>query len=33
MQVPPLNISNGIDPDGDFDVLIIIGNDWTVPGS
>lgn len=31
MQVPPLNVSNGSDPDGDFDVLIIIGNDWRVP--
>lgn len=31
MQVPPLNVSNGSKPDGDFDVLIIIGNDWRVP--
>ena len=31
MQVPPLNVSSGSKPDGDFDVLIIIGNDWRVP--
>ena len=31
MQIPPLNISNGSNPDGDFDVLIIIGDDWRVP--
>ncbi|MEM7335873.1 MAG: LCP family protein [Chloroflexota bacterium] len=31
MQVPPLNVSNGSDPEGDFDVLIIIGNDWRAP--
>ncbi len=31
MQVPPLNVSNGSNPEGDFDVLIIIGNDWRVP--
>ena len=33
MQVPPLNISNGSQPDGDYDVLIIVGNDWRVPGN
>lgn len=31
MDVPPLNISNGSNPDGDYDVLVIIGNDWRVP--
>lgn len=31
MQVPPLNISNGTTPEGDYDVLIIIGDDWRVP--
>lgn len=31
MQIPPLNVSNGSSPDGDFDVLIIIGDDWRVP--
>jgi LCP family protein required for cell wall assembly len=33
LQIPPLNISNGRNPDGDFDVLIILGDDWRVPGS
>lgn len=33
MNVPPLNISSGRDPEGDYDVLVIIGNDWKVPGS
>jgi LCP family protein required for cell wall assembly len=32
MAVPPLNISTGSKPAGDFDVLVIIGNDWRVPG-
>jgi polyisoprenyl-teichoic acid--peptidoglycan teichoic acid transferase len=31
MNIPPLNVSNGSQPDGDFDVLVIIGNDWRVP--
>lgn len=31
MDIPPLNVSDGSQPDGDFDVLIIIGNDWRVP--
>ncbi|MCP4415429.1 MAG: LCP family protein [Chloroflexi bacterium] len=31
MHVPPLNISSGTNPDGDYDILIIIGNDWRVP--
>jgi len=31
MHIPPLNISNGTNPDGDFDVLIIIGDDWRIP--
>jgi polyisoprenyl-teichoic acid--peptidoglycan teichoic acid transferase len=31
MNIPPLNISNGSRPDGDFEVLIIIGDDWRVP--
>jgi hypothetical protein len=31
MDVPPLNTSQGSKPDGDFDVLIIIGDDWRVP--
>lgn len=32
MHVPPLNVSNGSNAAGDFDVLIIIGNDWRPPG-
>lgn len=31
MAVPPLNTSQGSKPDGDFDVLVIIGDDWRVP--
>lgn len=31
MDVPPLNTSQGSKPDGDFDVLVIIGDDWRVP--
>jgi hypothetical protein len=32
MQLPPLNASRTDDrPEGEFDVLIIIGNDWRVP--
>ena len=33
LQIPPLNVSKGRNPDGDFDVLIILGDDWRVPGS
>ncbi len=28
MQIPPLNLSNEILADGDYDILVIIGNDW-----
>ncbi len=28
MHIPPLNVSEGTIPEGDFDVLVIIGNDW-----
>jgi len=31
LQVPPLNASNGTEPEGDFDVLVILGSDWEVP--
>jgi LCP family protein required for cell wall assembly len=31
MHIPPLNISSGTNPPGDFDVLVIIGNDWSIP--
>ena len=33
LKIPPLNVSNGRNPDGDFDVLIILGDDWRVPDS
>lgn len=31
MHIPPLNISSASNPEGDFDLLIIIGDDWRVP--
>lgn len=31
MDVPPLNVSEGTRPEGEFDLLIILGNDWEVP--
>ena len=31
MNIPPLNVSTGTNPAGDFDVLIILGNDWQIP--
>lgn len=31
MGVPPLNVSTGETPAGDYDMLIIIGSDWLVP--
>lgn len=33
MKIPPLNISYSNKPAGDYDVLIILGNDWEVPGN
>jgi hypothetical protein len=33
LHIPPLNVSSGRNPDGDFDVLIILGDDWRVPDS
>ena len=30
MSLPPLNVSSGTEPDGDFDILIILGSDWLV---
>lgn len=33
MNIPPLNISSSNKPAGDFDVLVILGGDWSVPGS
>ncbi|MBK8988550.1 MAG: LCP family protein [Chloroflexi bacterium] len=32
MGIPPLNVSSGSSPDGDYDLLIILGSDWQVPG-
>jgi hypothetical protein len=31
MALPPLNVSNGSEPAGAYDVLVILGNDWEVP--
>ena len=32
MGIPPLNASSGENPEGDYDMLVIIGSDWAVPG-
>lgn len=31
MGIPPLNVSNGDSPEGEYDMLVIIGSDWVVP--
>lgn len=31
MGIPPLNVSSGEKPEGDYDMLIILGRDWTMP--
>ena len=31
MGIPPLNVSSGEAPEGDYDLLVIIGSDWAVP--
>ncbi|MBP6016658.1 MAG: LCP family protein [Candidatus Promineofilum sp.] len=31
MNIPPLNVSTGTNPAGDFDVLVILGEDWQIP--
>lgn len=31
MNIPPLNVSTGSNPAGDFDVLVILGSDWQLP--
>lgn len=31
MNVPPLNVSTGSAPAGDYDVLVILGSDWKIP--
>jgi LCP family protein required for cell wall assembly len=32
MHIPPLNVSNSSNPNSNFDILIIIGDDWRIPG-
>jgi hypothetical protein len=31
MGIPPLNVSSGTAPEGDYDILIILGSDWEIP--
>lgn len=31
LNVPPLNVSSGSNPAGDYDILIVLGGDWKVP--
>ncbi len=33
MDLPPLNVKSGSTPEGDFDVLVILGYGWEVPGA
>ena len=33
MDVPPLNISSASSAPGDFDILVIVGSDWSLPSS
>lgn len=33
LGIPPLNTSQGQRPDGDHDILVILGDDWRVPGA
>ncbi len=33
MDIPPLNVEDGQKPEGDYDILVIIGDDWRTPGS
>ncbi|MDX1615435.1 MAG: LCP family protein [Candidatus Promineifilaceae bacterium] len=33
MDLPPLNVSTGTNPQGAYDLLIILGSDWEVPGA
>jgi hypothetical protein len=28
MGIPPLNVSSGSNPAGEFDILVILGSDW-----
>lgn len=32
MDLPPLNVREGSVPEGDFDVLVILGQGWEIPG-
>lgn len=31
LNIPPLNVSTGSNPAGDYDVLVILGSDWKLP--
>ena len=31
MNIPPLNVSTGANPGGEFDILVILGSDWELP--
>lgn len=31
MSLPPLNVSNGTEAEGDYDILVILGSDWNLP--
>jgi LCP family protein required for cell wall assembly len=31
MNIPPLNVSTGTNPAGDYDVLVVLGSDWEIP--
>ncbi len=31
MGIPPLNVSRGQKPDGNYDLLVILGSDWQIP--
>lgn len=33
LGIPPLNTSQGQQPDGEHDILVILGDDWRVPGA
>lgn len=33
MDIPPLNISNAAAAPGEFDILVILGSDWSIPSS
>ncbi len=31
LDVPPLNVSTGTNPAGDYDILVILGSNWKIP--